>query len=110
EHGGHGRPDLVAHVGEELGFGARRGERRVACLLELAGLLLGPRPPALEELARQVLARDLAREAAGVHELSVAPPDVGIDEDVADRSVLAAEGHLALADGLARGETAEDVL
>ncbi len=117
EHRGHGRPDLMAHVRQELGLRAHRRECRIACLLELgraalelASLLLGARPPALEQLARQVLAGDVAREAAGVHEPTVAPPDVGVDEHVADRAVPTAQLRRALADGLARREAAEDVL
>ena len=49
DHGVERRPDLVAHVGQELALRAVRGLRRIARHAELAGLLL---EHALGQLAR----------------------------------------------------------
>ena len=73
DHAVHGRPDLVAHVGQELALGPRPGLGRLAGglgdLLGLAQLVLGP-----------ALGRHVARDADDTHHV----PPVVLERDPGD--------------------------
>src|SRR5205085_2659962 len=77
---------LVAQHGQELVLGT-------AGFLELAEQPLALRRGSFEALQRQKLLRDVAGEAARVAQLAVLEAAVGMDQDVLDRPVLAAQAR-----------------
>jgi hypothetical protein len=114
----HRRPDLVAHVRQELRLAAVRLERDAVRLGQLArldgelgGLVLRSPTGLLDLLVVATVLllhplelRDVARETARVHERAVLPQGVRADQDVLDRAVPAADPRFEVVHALVGGE------